>query len=125
MLTFETEARVCTSCFAGDLEPNVALKGFYRKMKMHRVDSKCSHCGHTVIGEWHYEEVKSYLDLIEEAIAILRNEYYYEKAIEDVSARVADSLLSDDDENSPYMKQQYRHVQNLLSHFRQQQKVPV
>lgn len=125
MLIIEAEARTCTNCYAGDLEPNTAIKGFYRKMKLHRVDSRCSHCGHTVTGEWHYEEKKSYLDLIEESLEILRDEYYYEKAVEDVSGRVTDAILAGIGENSPYMGQQYRYVQRLLSHYRQHQKVSV
>lgn len=117
MLLIEPESKVCERCYTGDLVPTKTIKGYHRKIRVHRIDSKCTHCNHYVVGEWNYEEVRTILDCIESDIAKLRGHYAYDKVIDDVSRRVTDSLLSDDNENSPYLLQQLRYLRHVTSHF--------
>lgn len=123
MLIIQAHPIVCTSCYSGDLVPSKAIKGRHRKTKIQRIDCTCNHCGVYVKGNWEYEIVESWLDKIDDGIAQIREQDKYGRynhVINDVSTRVTDSLLSDDNENSYYLKQQYSFVHRLLSHFKEE-----
>lgn len=124
MFIINEEARVCSSCFSGDLIPIVAIKGSHRKVKLQRVDCKCTHCGIRVKGKWECEIIESILDKIDDGVALIR-EYNkwgeYDNVINDISTRVTDSLLSDDDENSPYLRQQLNYINNILHYIKEKE----
>lgn len=124
MLIIDAEARICEHCYAGDLVPVVAIKGSHRKVKLRRIDCKCTHCGIRIKGNWGVEIIESCLDKIDEGISRLRQigRYgEYDRVINDTSSRVTDSLLSDNNENSPYLYQQLRFINHLLDYAQQEQ----